>query len=949
MDSDKFGTLVQLRDFTSKLIKSDDQTFTSLLLPEFTKIIGAEMMHKIIYKGLYEYYPLLQSEQMYNLMAVTLKHCKQTNQNEDRDRGRDRENEYKSPQNSIKQTQDIYEYEENIDISDISDPFERDIKSNLINIVIPSLSTQTLEILLQNRDINIASNDNRNKPSKNTEIDPSPNHTANNGYDAEQQIITKQRHSALISLLSSSIKSQPIQSIRHYSTYQHLTKPKQLTAEYELFQATLPPLPSSDVNNGHSQQLIHNANDDEDLDISRPIATANNNFVYVKLLKDELFKYLNDILLPTNLKSLNSELISNICTYLDIQSLLRFEMCSRMICCDARKPSSCVAFDTSPASPLNVSQFAFSHYLATRYPRFCSLGIVPDIHRFTHTKEWNITLQKGSHSYNKYQFDPRSQTGSRYIHAVMRQFHGTPFQKRLTKLSVNLDHIQFDPDVPFPFHDNLETVNFTKINVYDILRLLSNYPSFKFENINFNELVLCNFENASDQRNFENFYRFLHILLPKWNKYYPFHDNLKYYPQELLSKFASLIDKPPTGRNLKFESIFDGELTTKKPEFGQEVAAIFNHPNVLKNCIETTVRGYVCHTKSTDDILQYFTLSILKNTGHILQSLHYQSDQFNLDFYGYNVYTNKILLSFPNLLELCLLFKDESIIPFIDIASMKKLKRVHFKINTLEFCENKVKTNRFNTENQNQSLLTQFLSVLMYSCHQLSFLRLHITVNPNQYYHSPSPFNEGFHAMFNNTNTFMNINNNNDAATNPNFKKLLNFFKMLQRTTNNAAEKQSFTLKLSINVEDCKLHITEDMAKYIKLILNDLYTKCKECVFLLKLQFALKECNYERQGRMYTINTTNNGRNNKYQQYSYNPTIILDQFLANDEDIKSQNWLIFKEMYISSVQKNHKNSFVWAFVNNSNCSINGYSPKWSCDCCVCNDKIPWFWKGDHVH
>ena len=96
---------------------------------------------------------------------------------------------------------------------------------------------------------------------------------------------------------------------------------------------------------------------------------------------------MNNTLLPTNFKALSSELISTICTHLDVKSLLRFESCLRMICCDARKTSSCFAFDASPASPLNGSQFAFSHYLATRYPRSASLGIVPDIHRFTHAKE----------------------------------------------------------------------------------------------------------------------------------------------------------------------------------------------------------------------------------------------------------------------------------------------------------------------------------------------------------------------------------------------------------------------------------------------------------------------------------------------------------------------------------------------------------------------------------
>ena len=319
--------------------------------------------------------------------------------------------------------------------------------------------------------------------------------------------------------------------MRHYSTYQHSTEINQLHAEYELFQCTYTQIQSDDHQNPTD--------------------------LHINYLRDNLFKYLNDTLLPMNLVSLNSELISNICTYLDIKSLLMFERCNRMICCDARQPSSCVAFDTSPASPLNGSQFAFSHYLATRYPQFCSLGIVPDIHRFIHTQEWNITLRRGSHSYNKYQFDPRSHTGTRYIHAVMRTFHGTPFQKRLKKLSLNLDHIQFDPDVPFPFHDNLETCNLTRINAYDIVRLLNNYPSHKLKNINFKELVLCNFENASDQCNFENFYRFLHILLPKWNKYYPMDDlsKLKYYPQDLLSKFPVLVDKPPVFINLKFESI----------------------------------------------------------------------------------------------------------------------------------------------------------------------------------------------------------------------------------------------------------------------------------------------------------------------------------------------------------------------------------------------------------
>ena len=116
MDSDKFGTLVHLRDLTSKLTKSDD--FGSLL-QEFTKIIGNEMMHKIVYKGLYEYYPLLQSKQIYNLMTITLQHCKQINE--------DKDNETKNNnENSIN----------NLNISEISNKSEFDIKSKLINVVI---------------------------------------------------------------------------------------------------------------------------------------------------------------------------------------------------------------------------------------------------------------------------------------------------------------------------------------------------------------------------------------------------------------------------------------------------------------------------------------------------------------------------------------------------------------------------------------------------------------------------------------------------------------------------------------------------------------------------------------------------------------------------------------------------------------------------------------------
>ena len=344
----------------------------------------------------------------------------------------------------------------------------------------------------------------------------------------------------------------------------------------------------------------------------------------------------------------------------------------------------------------------------------------------------------------------------------------------------------------------------------------------------------------------------------------------------------------------------------------------------MKSCIEPTMRGYVCHTTSTDDILQYFTLSILTNCGHILQSLHFNFINLILIFL-YNQYTNKILLSFPDLLELCLLFRDESIIPFINIASLKKLQRVYFRVDTLEFCENKL--------TQNSSLFNTFLNLLMNNCAQLSFLRIHITINPWQYFVSPSPFNQGFHEMFNNTNTQSN------TPTNPNIIKLLNFFKILQKTTNNTVQKKAFTLKLRIDIEDYKLHITHDMAEYIKLILNDLYSSCKECILLLKLQFP----------HIRSVQNVQQNRKMYHQQQSvhqqlYDPITILYQFVCHDEQIKSQNWKIYTEMYVSSIQKKYKNCYVWAFVNSVNCSINGYSQKWNCDCCVCDDKIPWFGK-----
>merc|ERR1712228_786919 len=135
-----------------------------------------------------------------------------------------------------------------------------------------------------------------------------------------------------------------------------------------------------------------------------------------------------------------------------------------------------------------------------------------------------------------------------------------------------------------------------------------------------------------------------------------------------------------------------GEVVSKRLEFALEVASIFNDPIVLKQCVEPTLRGFVCHTKNIDDILQYFLISILKNCGNILESLHTVSDGFNLDYYGYDAYKNRILFSFSSLIELCLLFKDEEIIKFIDTTSMRKVKRIFLKFEGLDVFE---KSSRF--------------------------------------------------------------------------------------------------------------------------------------------------------------------------------------------------------------------------------------------------------------
>eukprot|EP01084_Bolivina_argentea_P281092 480879_1 len=449
MESDKFGTLVRLREFTSKLTKPEDFGF---LLNEFTRIIGIDMMHKIIYSGFYKYYQLLQSQQIQNLMSITLTHCQKIH-------------------NKQKQ-QKQYSKEKDKNINDIRDPIERDVKYNIINNILPCLSIDTLEILIHNRNINDVNNMNK---------------------------------SELIKLLKNNIIESNTEAIKHYNTYLNYEK-NELLAECKLYN----------------------------------VDNINNNNNNVDILKHKLYTYINTKLFGYKLMDLHTAIISNICQYLDIKSLLLFELCNRIICSGARRPSSCIAFDTSPSSP-SGSQFAFTHYIASKYSSFCKIGIVPDIHRFIHTKEWNITLSP----FNKYQFDPTSSTGSRYTHCIMRGFMGTPFQKRLLSLSVNLGQIQLDPDVPFPYHENLETLNCTKIHPLDILRVLNNYPSHKFKNLSFTELILCNFYNVSDQLNYENFYRFLHILLPSWNKYYPSNklSELKYYPGEtyLLSKFENII------------------------------------------------------------------------------------------------------------------------------------------------------------------------------------------------------------------------------------------------------------------------------------------------------------------------------------------------------------------------------------------------------------------------
>merc|ERR1712130_311217 len=99
-----------------------------------------------------------------------------------------------------------------------------------------------------------------------------------------------------------------------------------------------------------------------------------------------------------------------------------------------------------------------------------------------------------------------------------------------------------------------------------------------------------------------------------------------------------------------------------------------------------------------------------------------------------------------------------------------------------------------------------------------------------------------------------------------------------------------------------------------------------------KNEFTFKQCIFLIKFRFYAFKT------NQHKD----TLIIFDKFIINNSDIQSSKWQIFNENYSLNVRSRTSQCVVWSFIS-PNCSINGYSQKWNCDCSVCDNKMPWFW------
>ena len=84
---------------------------------------------------------------------------------------------------------------------------------------------------------------------------------------------------------------------------------------------------------------------------------------------------------PITLLSLPSDLISYLCTFIDIQSLTLFEKCCYQTCFIARKPSSLSVIDHDIMQKINKYEQTQNNFNL-------------DLHRFTKAKKINITASK---------------------------------------------------------------------------------------------------------------------------------------------------------------------------------------------------------------------------------------------------------------------------------------------------------------------------------------------------------------------------------------------------------------------------------------------------------------------------------------------------------------------------------------------------------------------------
>jgi len=114
------------------------------------------------------------------------------------------------------------------------------------------------------------------------------------------------------------------------------------------------------------------------------------------------------------------------------------------------------------------------------------------------------------------------------------------------------------------------------------------------------------------------------------------------------------------------------------------------------------------------------------------------------------------------------------------------------------------------------------------------------------------------------------------------------------------------------------MRINKEIIMQMDAMLTALSGYCKECILLIRFRFYA--CNTEQ--HLQTMN-------------------VLNQQWKNG-NANGGKWTIYKEMTSNTYRSRTSQSVVCGFVS-PNCSINGYSQKWSCDCVVCDNKAPWFW------